>query len=182
MNTPFTTYDRTRRSRMSFAGKVADQIDTPPLSVEELRATLKYLRSEAKALKLGTGIRKEEVDSMLQEMKAVAVQQKRSLYEISAAMAMNAVNRLERSGKTAGTGLRVGHALLDRTILRYYAKALRDIARLGYYRYLARSSKPYIKAIGRHLTWKNISWTERYFLSRTWGRVQPQSRQAVRNK
>jgi hypothetical protein len=157
----------------SLAGNIADRIDTPPLSVQELRETLAYLRREAKVVKPGATIREEEVDSMLQEMRSVAEQEKRSLYEISTAMALNAMVRLERSGRTAATGFRVGRSLFDRTILEYYAKALRDISRLGYYKYLARSSKPYFRAIARHLRWRNITWTERYLLSHTWGRMHP---------
>ncbi len=158
----------------SLAGKIADRIDTPPLSVEELRETLRYLREEAKALKPGAAIREDEVNSMLREMQAVADREKKSLYEISTAMALNAMVRLERSGKAAATGLRVGRSLLDRTILDYYARALKDISRLGYYKYLARSSKPYFRAIGRHLMWRNLTWTERYFLSHAWGRTRPE--------
>jgi len=85
-------------------------------------------------------------------------------------MALNAINQLERSGRTAVTGLRVARALLDRSIVQYYSRALKDLTKLGYYRYLARASKPYLKAVARHLAWRNITWTERYFLSRTWDR------------
>jgi len=84
-------------------------------------------------------------------------------------MALNAINQLERSGRTAVTGLRVARALLDRSIVQYYSRALKDLTKLGYYRYLARASKPYLNA--RHLAWRNITWTERYFLSRTWDHI-----------
>ncbi len=153
----------------SMTGRLADQIDTPPLSLEDLRETLTYLRQDAQSMKLKDLAGEENVESMLEEMKQVAERERKSLYEISAAMAINAVNQLERSGRTAVTGARVGKALLDRTILRHYRQALRDISRAGYYRYLARSAQPYLRAMRRHLARKNFTWTERYFLSRTWG-------------
>ena len=67
-------------------------------------------------------------------------------------MALNAINQLERSGRTAVTGLRVARALLDRSIVQYYSRALKDLTKLGYYRYLARASKPYLKAVARQPT------------------------------
>jgi hypothetical protein len=167
-DTQVETVDQLLDGLQSFAGQVADQIDTPPLSVEELRETLKFLRQEARGLKLRRAIGAEEMDSLLRKMEDVAKKENRSLFEIGAAMGLNAVNQLERSGRTAVTGLRVGKALLDRTIFQYYSRALADLSRAGYYRYLARASKPYLRAIGRHLAWKNITWTERYFLSRAW--------------
>ena len=167
-DTQVETVDQLLDGLQSFAGEVADQIDTPPLSVEELRETLKFLRQEARGLKLRRAIDAEEMDSLLRKMEDVAQKENRSLFEIGAAMALNAVNQLERSGRTAVTGLRVGKALLDRTIFQYYSRALTDLSRAGYYRYLAQASKPYLRAIGRHLAWKNITWTERYFLSRAW--------------
>ena len=167
-DTQVETVDQLLDGLQSFAGQVADRIDTPPLSVEELRETLKFLRQEARALKLRRAIGTEEMDSLLRKMEDVAQKENRSLFEIGAAMALNAVNQLERSGRTAVTGLRVGKALLDRTIFQYYSRALTDLSRAGYYRYLAQASKPYLRAIGRHLAWKNITWTERYFLSRAW--------------
>lgn len=165
------TVDQLLDGLQSFAGQVADRIDTPPLSVEELRETLKYLRQEAQTMRLRRTVTPGEMESILEKMQRTAEQQQRSLYEISSAMALNAFNQLERSGRTAVTGLRVAGALLDRSILQYYSSALRDLSRLGYYRYLAGSARPYLKAIRRHLARKNITWTERYFLSRSWNRI-----------
>jgi hypothetical protein len=161
------TADQLLDGLQSFSAQVADQIDTPPLSLDELRETLQFLREEARAFSLKGTVEPEEVKSMLTEMKEVARREDKSLYEISSAMAMNAVNRLERSGRSAVTGLKVGRALLDRTILDYYRQALNDIGRDGYYGYVNRSSRPYLRAIRRHLAWGNITWTERYFLSRS---------------
>ena len=122
-------------------------------------------------MKLQRAVPPEAVQSLLDEMQEAARKENRSLFEISAAIAMDAVNQLELSGRRAVTGLRVATALLDRSIIQYYSGALKDLTKLGYYRYLARSSKPYLKAVGRHLAWRNITWTERYFLSRAWGKT-----------
>jgi hypothetical protein len=160
------TVDQLLNGLQSFSGRMADQIDTPPLSVQELRETLQYLRKEAQAINLQGSVKQESMDSMLEGMKEVARKEQKSLFEIGAAMAMSAINQLERSGRRAVTGLRVGQALLDQTIFQYYAGALKDLSRIGYYRHIGRTSKPYLRAIGRHLAWRNITWTERYFLSR----------------
>ncbi len=163
----------------SFAGSVADQIDTPPLSVQELRETLSHIRAQVRSVKSSPSIPKEEMDSMFEEMRTVAEKENKSVHEISTAMAISATNALERSGRTAVSGLRVARSLLDQSIFTHYAKALKQISHLGYYRYLARSSKPYFRAIGRHLAWRNITWTERYFLSHTWGRSEQQGQDAT---
>ncbi len=169
--TQIDTVDQLLDALQSFAGDVADRIDTPPLSVEELRETLKHLRQEAKSIHLKRLFPPEEMDFIFEQMKETAQKENKSVFQISAAMALNAINQLERSGRTAVTGLRVAGALLDRSIVQYYSRALRDLTELGYYRYLARASKPYLKAVARHLAWRNITWTERYFLSRTWDHI-----------
>jgi hypothetical protein len=165
---PIESLDQLLEGLQSVSARIADQIDTPPLSVEELRETLSYLREDAQSLKLKERVTEKELDSMLLEMKAVARKERKSLYEISTAMAINAINQLDRSGRTAVTGLRVGKALVDRTILGYYRGALDEISQEGYYKYLSRTSRPYLRAMAHHLARKNITWTERYFFSRTW--------------
>lgn len=165
------TTDQLLQSLQSFSGKIADEIDTPPLSVEELCQTLQYFRNESRALKLQHHVKREDMQSLLEDIKDVARKEKKSLFEISAAMAMSTINQLERSGRKTVTGLRVGQALLDRTIFQHYARSLKDLSRLGYYRHLGECSKPYLKAVARHLAWRNVSWTERSFLKHTRMRI-----------
>jgi hypothetical protein len=160
----------------SFAGAVADKIDTPPLSVEELRETLAALRREAAAIRLGRVADAGSLDAIYGEMEQVAARERRSVFEVSTAVALGAVERFGQSGRAALTGLEVTRALLDRSILQYYGRALADLRREGYYRYLARTSRPYLRGLLRHLAWRRITWTERYFLSRAGKRVAPLTR------
>jgi hypothetical protein len=157
----------------SFTGAVAERIDMPPLSVDELREMLSFLREEAQAVRLRREVAPESLDSIYREMRATAAREERSLFEVNAAMALGAMNQLERSGRAAATGVRVAVALLDRSIFRYYGRALADIGREGYYRYLARTSRPYLNAMLRHLALRRITWTERYFLGRAANRIVP---------
>ncbi|MBM3789648.1 MAG: hydrogenase maturation nickel metallochaperone HypA [Acidobacteria bacterium] len=161
--------DQLLEALQAVAGNAADRLDTPPLSVRELRQTLETLREEANALKLKNRIRPADLDSVYRDLVDVAEKQGRTLYEVSTAVALGTVNRLGRTGRQAVTGLRVAHALLDQEILSFYGRALRDISRDGYYRYLARATKPYFRAMRHHLARKTDTWTERYFLSRVTG-------------
>ena len=90
--TQVETVDQLLDGLQSFAGQVADRIDTPPLSVEELRETLRFLRQEAQALKLRRAIGTEEIDSLLRKMEDVAQKENRSLFEISAAWRTPSIN------------------------------------------------------------------------------------------
>src|SRR5688572_10554065 len=180
--TPVNSVDQLLDSLQSFSGQVADRIDMPPLSVTELRETFKYLREQAQTLGLKRAAPHEEVSRIYEGMKDAALKQNRSIYEISSALAMNAMNQLQRSGRTAVTGARVARAIMDRTILQYYTRGLEELAEEGYYRYLARTSKPYLKAVARHLARKNITWTERYFLSRARDRIRPFSLSHTKDK
>ena len=155
----------------SFAAGMADRIDTPPLSVEELRETLAALRREAAAIRLNRVVDAGSLDAIYGEMEQVAARERRSVFEVSTAVALGAVERFGQSGRAALTGLEVARALLDRSILQYYSRALADLRREGYYRYLARTSRPYLRALLRHLAWRRITWTERYFLGRASRRV-----------
>lgn len=159
----------------SLTSGAADTIDTPPLSVEELRETLAFLRREASSKGLGRLLPEAELGRLWEGMKETARVQRRSLLDVGAALALGAVNRLERSGRVAASGLRVGRALVDRSILRYYARALDELRREGYYRYLSRVSRPYLRAVARHLAFRNVTWTERYFLGRALKDAAPSS-------
>ena len=159
------TADQLLGALQTFSGKLADQIDTPPLSVEDLYQTMEYFRNESRAFRIRKNVKSEEMQAIFVEMKDVARREKKSLFDISAAMALNTINQLERSGRKAVTGLSVGQAMLDRTIFQYYTRSLKDLSKRGYYRQLGYASKPYLNAMARHMAWKNMTWTEKYFLN-----------------
>jgi hypothetical protein len=167
------TVDQLLDGLHDFSAGVADRLDLPPLSVEELKETLAYLRQQGSGVRIKNPFGAEEMRLLLEKMKELARRENLSLYEISSAIAMNTINQLERSGRTAVTGLRVGRALLDRSIVQYYSKAIDELSQEGYYRYLARATRPYFRAMLRHLAWKRITWTERYFLSRAAKKIAP---------
>jgi hypothetical protein len=80
---------------------------------------------------------------------------------ISAALGTNAINQLATSGRTAVTGLRVGKALLNRTIFQYYARAVTDLSRTGYYPLSGAPRKPYLSTVSA------VSGVEERHLDRT---------------
>ena len=105
------------------------------------------------------------LESHWAELKATANRQNRSVYQLSALLALSSIERLpenlrllSRSTSRAVwmTGGMVAGALFD-----HYRNALEDISRHGYMDYWRRSFRPYLQAAARQFSPKRTSLTQR---------------------
>ena len=133
------------------SSKAADAMGAPPLSIEGLAKTIEEV-SEAAGHDVSTVIPKGEVDRLWNEMHELATAEGKSVYEISSAMSMFAMNKIGTLGQGALSTITVAGNMFDRHILEHYWTGLGEIRERGFYTVLAESSGPYVEAM-----WQNFS-------------------------
>jgi hypothetical protein len=124
------------------SGLVAQSLDAPPLSIDDLRASWRALRREATDLP-DAG----RLASLYASLQQVAKQEGQSLGSVSSLIAAGALR----------AGLKTGQA----HIFDYYQDALRTIAREGLAVYARRVTSPYLAVARRHFDRQRVTHTER---------------------
>lgn len=125
--------------------------NTPPLSVDALRATIDETRSAIRAPGGSQVPPPAEVERMWQEIREISQREGVSLLTVSGAATMRALDKFATLGRGALSGVKVAGSLVDRHVLDHYSQALADIRKKGLYQSLAESSQPYIGAV-----WENF--------------------------
>jgi len=143
------------------AGTLADRMDTPPLSVGDLRASVEALRESLKAPDRRDLVSAEAVAGAWEEMEALAAREERSLFGISTAVAMFVADKARKTGLGLYGSVSAGFDLLDRAVLGYYKDGLRAIREKGYWRTVRDVYKPYSAAVSEAFKPSRRSFTER---------------------
>jgi hypothetical protein len=132
------------------SGTVADHLDTPPVTLGELQKMVTSLREESSRVDLTTLIPEEQLAAVWNGIQEEAAAAGRSPFEISSALAMKAYGQLERVGKGAFGGVKVGFDLLNDNVIRYYLDSLGELHEKGFYQTVMEASGPYLHGM-RHL-------------------------------
>jgi hypothetical protein len=152
------------------SGRLADNINSPPLDVACLRQEWAEFRKELRQLapsKLPSPVRLWE---QWEDLRSVAAREDRSVFQVSSLMALSALERLpedlrwlSRSARAAGryTGQLVAGALLDD-----YRETLAEIRRAGFLAYWRRQFRPYLKAAALQFSPRRITLLERMLSKR----------------
>jgi hypothetical protein len=130
----------------------ATAFDTPPLSVDGLRDTVRQTREAAGQVDPASVLPKSEIDRLWNEMKDLAGREGVNPFEISSAVTLYSMDKVGVVSRGALSSVRVAGSLFDRHIVDHYREALTDIRNEGFYATVARTSKPYIEAV-----WLNFS-------------------------
>ena len=152
----------------SFAG---DSIETPPVSIEAMKATIEQLSEEVLKVDPSKLIPQAEIDRMWNEMEEAATQSKTSLWDVGATMTMFAMNRVTLTTRGALSTVRVAGGLFDEHILTHYSDALGEISEHGLYTILSTASEPYIDAAWNHFDADRETWTEELLTGRLIGKA-----------
>jgi hypothetical protein len=134
------------------SGVTAAAFDTPPLSVDGLRDTIRQTREAVSGIDPASVLPQAELDRMWAEMHAIADRDGVGMLEVSSAMTLHTLAKIGTLGKGALSSVRVAGSILDRCVLDHYRTALCDIRARGLYATLAETSQPYIEAV-----WRNFS-------------------------
>jgi len=158
-----TTVEDLLSNLESATGTLADRMDTPPLSVKDLRASVNAVKESLKKPHMKNLVNAEAIARTWAEMQALADKEGRSLFGISTAVAMTVANKAKKAGLGVYGTVRAGFDLLDHTVLDYYKEGLANIREKGYWRAVSEVYKPYSEAVRDAFRPTHRTLTERLF-------------------
>ena len=147
----------------------AQNIDTPPLSKEEIVGNINEIRESFNELWTSTGKAAaditEDVGDVMQEFIDTANEEGQSLLELGGVMTLQATSRAKKAAGMAVTAPQVAGKMLSENILGYYRDTLSDIHEHGYARVASDVIDPYGNAILKQFSTDKETWTEKLFQS-----------------
>ncbi len=145
--------------------ETAAAFDTPPLSIEGLRETVRQTRDKLSGIDPAQVLSEDEIRQLWDSMRSIAQREKTSPLAISGAITLGSLDRFTKLGSGALSSVRVAGSLLDRVVLDHYRTVLKDIQESGLYPTLAASSQPYAEALWRNFSADRATVTERFLQS-----------------
>jgi len=145
----------------------AQNIDTPPLSKDEIMENINEIRDSINELWETTGKAAgditEDVGDIMQEFVDTANEEGQSLLELGGVMTLQATSRAKKAAGMAITAPQVAGKMLSENILGYYSDTLTDIHEHGYARVASEVIDPYGDAILKQFDTNKETWTEKIF-------------------
>ena len=145
----------------------AQNIDTPPLSRDEIMDNLEEIQDSIGGLfsKTGrvAGDVKDEISNLMQDFLETASEENQTLMELSGVMTLQVTNRAKKAIAVATTVPQVAGKILYENILVYYSDTLSDINQRGYAVVASETIEPYGSAIIKQFSSEKETWTEKLF-------------------
>lgn len=166
----FETVDQMLDGLERTSGRMAEAFNSPPLDVAGLRREWQILRENAASIppRALPGI--ASLTRQWEDLQKTADTQHRSVFEVSALMAVSAIGALPDNvrwlSRCAHTAAWATSELFAGAILDHYANTLRAIHREGYLSYWTREFRPYLAAAAHHFSPSRESLTERLLWKR----------------
>jgi len=158
-------FEGLERTTTSFA----QNIDTPPLTKEEVISNIEEIRdSISDLLSKSSDVANNtmtEASNVLQDFMDTATEEGQSLLELGGLMTLQTTNRIKQLGGLTVSAPNVAGKMLYENILGYYSDTLTEIHEKGYARVASETVEPYGKAIIDQFSTEKITWTERLFNS-----------------
>lgn len=154
------------------ASTVSSQVfDTPPLSVEGLKATIAQTTEAVQRIDPSKILPQSEVKQMWEGIRDVASREGVSPFEVSSALALYTVDKVGSVGQGALTSVTVAGNLFDRHIFDHYRCGLEGIRREGLFRSLAQNYQPYTAAVWTNFSSSKVTITEELLNGQLIGRA-----------
>ena len=142
------------------SGSAAGMLDQPPLSVAGLRQSLQETRVALQQIDPTQLIPEAEIHRYWNDLKATAQNEQASLWETSAAIAMQSVDTAVDLTHGTLVGVITAARLLDRSLIGHYRQALSALNEKGLYQTVSDSYRPYVSAVWQNFSPQKKSWTE----------------------
>ena len=166
--------------------RTATAFDTPPLSVDGLRETIRETRDSLAEVDVASVLPEVELRGLWDRMGTAAQRQGVSPLDVSGLMTLASLERVGKLGSGALSGAQAAGTLLDRHVLDHYRTVLGDIEERGFYPSLATASRPYTEAVWRNFAADRPTLTEEFLATggvrRTWGRARTWIRTRTRRR
>ena len=149
----------------SASEETAAAFDTPPLSIEGLRDTVRQTRESLRGIDPAQVLSEDEMRQLWDGMRSIARRENMSPLAISGAMTLGSLDKVAKLGSGALSGVRAAGTLLDGVVLDHYRTVLTNIREHGLYPTLAASSQPYAEALWRNFSADRATATESFLKS-----------------
>lgn len=134
------------------AASSATAFDTPPLSLDGLKQTIRQTHQAVRRIDPTKVIPQAELQRLWEEIHRTASSQGVNPLAVSSAMTLYSLGKIGSLGRGALSTARAAGTLLDRHVIDHYTGALEEIRAKGIYASVAETSRPYIDAV-----WLNFS-------------------------
>ena len=152
--------------------RTAGAFDTPPLSVDGLKETIRETRESLAEIDARNALPEVELRRLWEGMRRSARQQGVSPFDISGLITLRSLDRIGKLGSGALSSVQAAGTLLDRHVFDHYRIVLADINEVGFYPSLAAASRPYAEAVWRNFALARPTLTETFLADggprRTW--------------
>ena len=149
----------------SASEETASAFDTPPLSIEGLRETVRQTRGKLRGIDPARVIPEDEIKQLWNGMRSIARRENTSPLAISGAMTLGSLDKVAKLGSGALSSVRAAGTLLDGVVLDHYRTVLANIDEHGLYPTVAASSQPYAEALWRNFSADRTTATESFLRS-----------------
>lgn len=161
-----STMDQILDALESTAGRAAEAINTPPLDVAGLRREWASIQEEARGLKPSRLPGIERLENGWRELRQTAAAERRTVFELSAMLALETVQALPRHaawlGRSSVLAVRTTGGVLAENLLEHYSDTLEAIRHEGLARWWMLQFRPYLAAAARQFSPRKAApWTVR---------------------
>jgi hypothetical protein len=164
-DTKFESMDQLLDGLERGSAQAAVLLNTPPVNVPGLRKEWKSLREEAARIPAPALPSPDLVTRTWEGLKQESAAQGRSIFEISALVALSTVSRLPENlrklSRAAARAARSTGQLFAAPLLEHYTVVLGEIHKEGYLAWWTREFRPYLRAAADQFSPEHRSWTER---------------------
>ena len=164
-DTNFTTMEEILDGLEKTSGQVAEAINTPPLDVAGLRKEWAAIKACAAAIPPRNRPSPQVLEAQWHELEATAKAEKRSVFEVSALLALSAIRDLPDNVKwlsqCAQSAAATTGSMMASTLLDHYRVSLGEIRKEGFATYWIREFSPYLKAAAGQFSRSRRSLTEK---------------------
>jgi len=168
-DTEFETVDQMLDGLERSAGRMAENINAPPLDVKALRKEWDALKSDVSTI----GVVVPPVEAITAQWNALteeAAEQKQSVFRLSSAMAVAAIAGVPQHllwlSKASAKAARTTGEFFAEPLLVHYTETLAQIRKEGFLVFWNRQFSPYLRAAAKQFSPKKQSLTERWLSKR----------------
>lgn len=168
-NSTINNVDDVLEAVQNASGSAASLVDTPPLSVEQLRESLNQTRAAVASADYRGVLPEAELKAYWQEMRDIASREHVSLIGVSGALTMHTLGKVGTVSRGGFAGIQVAGGMFNTLIVGHYVESLKAINERGFYETVRESSGPYVEAVWNNFAADKSTWTEEIVTGRAIG-------------
>lgn len=170
-NSTINSVDDVLEAVQNATGHAASLVDTPPLSVEQLKESLNETRAAVASADYMSVLPEAEIKKYWGEMREIATREDVSLIGVSGGLTMHTLGKLGTVARGGLTGLTVAGGLFNKNVLGHYVESMKAVREVGFYETVSETSGPYVEAVWGNFAAKKSTLTEEVVTGRLVGKA-----------